>query len=167
MFSNLPFHAVVERLKQALRVSSERALALELGLKPAAYYNRKKTESLPLQEIVSVCISRNVSIDWLFTGCGDALKIGEHIEAAPVATVDPQLLGAVVMELERAFAADAPDAKARAEHAAKVGLLAAGIYNKVAFEKNEKLRRRSIRDEAEGFARAARLLEQQPGIDGL
>lgn len=167
MFSDFSFHVIVERLKQVLSVSSERALAIELGLKPAAYYNRKKAGSLPMQEIVATCVSRNVSMDWLFTGCGDALRNGDHIEIAPVAAVEPQLLGTVVMELEKAFSADAPDAKARAEHAYKVGLLAAGIYNKVAFERNEKLRRMSIRDEADGFARAARLLEQHPGIDGV
>lgn len=164
MFSVPSFYAVVERLKRVLGVSSERALAIELGLKPAAYYNRKRSESLPFQEIVSICISRNISTDWLFTGCGEALKNGEFIEAAPVATVDPRLLGVVVLELERAFAADATDPKARCAHAARVGLLAAGIYNKVAFVKNDKLRQELIKNDAEGYANAARLLDLQSDI---
>lgn len=165
MFSNPSFQAVVARLIQALGLASERALATELGLKSSAYYNRKKSGSLPLQEIVTLCLSRNVSIDWLFTGHGEALTNGEKLDVVPFSEVDPQLLAIVIMELERALSAREADARAKAEHAAQLGILAAGIYNKVSFERNDKLRRLAIKEEAEGFAHAALLLQQKPSLD--
>lgn len=165
MISDYSFSVVIERLKQALNVASERALAIEIGLKPAAYYNRKKLESLPMTEIVSTCLARGISIDWVFTGAGNAFKNGEQIESEPVAAVDPNLLGRIVMELERAFTEGDLDAKAKMEHAAKLGLLATGIYNNVAFLKSEKQQRSAIRAAAEGFAHAAELLDGQRSIN--
>ena len=161
MISKHSFHVVCERLKKALSLSSDRALAMELGIKPAAFYNRKKSESLPLEEIIDICISRKVSIDWLFTNEGQPLKSGQQPNIPTIAAVEPRLLGLVMAELERARAfeekVDSALAKERATEAAKMGFLAARVYNKSMFVKNSKLQLATIREDAEGYAYVARV----------
>ncbi|NMG46289.1 hypothetical protein GPA22_21445 [Aromatoleum toluvorans] len=161
MISDCAFYVVCERLKQVLNLSSDRALAAELGMKPAAFYNRKKSESLPLEEIIDTCLSRNVSLDWLFTNEGQPLRSGPQPDLPTVAAVEPRLLGLVMAELERARAfeekADSAVAKERAVKAAKMGFLAARVYNKAMFVKNAKLQLAAIREDAEGYAYVARV----------
>ena len=165
MNHKLGFELLMERLKSALHISSDAELSKLLGMSSSNLSNRKKIGSVPFDIIIPLCLSRTISTDWLFRGVGTPFTDDEQAAIEPVAAVDPQLLGAVVMELERAVAADAPDAKERIDRATKHGLLAADIYNRVAFEKNDKARRQAVRDEAEMFARAMRVLEQQPSIE--
>jgi len=161
----LGFEILMERLKSALGVNSDAQLSKILNISTSNLSNRKKAGSVPFDLIIPLCISRNISTDWIFRGIGSPFMNDEQLDTAPIATVDPLLLGAVMRDLETAFAGDALDAKSRTAHAMNLALLSAGIYNMVAFEKNEKRRGTLIKEEAKGFARAAVLFEQRSSID--
>lgn len=60
------FDAVAERLRGLLSVKTDAELAEVLGMKPNAYANRKKSGSIPYDEIVTVMNVRGVSLDAVF-----------------------------------------------------------------------------------------------------
>lgn len=149
----------MERLAQALGMPTRAELAEALGLQRNAYYNRKASESLPFNEIVELCVTRGISVDWLVTGQGSPTK-DPDLALVPVAQVAPELLAEIMgiledclSEVESGFEGQLDNR----ERAAARGFMAAKIFNKVASVKSAKLRTRLIRDEAENFALGARL----------
>lgn len=62
------FSDVCQRLMAALNLSTETALAEELGFKPAAFSNRKKRGSLPNEEIDDLIQDRGLSHAWVYRG---------------------------------------------------------------------------------------------------
>ena len=64
------FELVVERIKKEFLYRSDKEFAKAIGLSPTAFHNRKKTSSLPFQEIIEFANSRNVNLNWIMTGEG-------------------------------------------------------------------------------------------------
>lgn len=106
------FSAVIERAKEAFGVKSDAALAEAIGLKATAFNNRKKTGSIPYDELIAAAQPRNVDITWLLTGIGVAAqamvdsndplamrkrKLKDMIDQAD----NPKTLDAVQNDLER------------------------------------------------------------------
>ena len=79
------FASVIGRAKEVLGVTSDVAVAAELGMKPAAFNNRKKSDSLPYDELVKWASTRNVDINWLLTGQGGRKERGggHHLPIDP------------------------------------------------------------------------------------
>lgn len=63
---------VIERLKIALNLSSDNALAETLGVSKATLSNWKSRNSIDIPLLFSKC--EHVSVDWLLTGNGSMLK---------------------------------------------------------------------------------------------
>lgn len=62
------FDAVQRRLKEALGVSTDAAVAEALGMGATAYGNRKRAGSVPYQQIVQLAAQRNLDLSWLLIG---------------------------------------------------------------------------------------------------
>ena len=66
MENEATFEAVMGRLRQAVGAPSESALAKELGMKQSAFSNRKKTGSIPFENVIRLAIARDLDLRWLF-----------------------------------------------------------------------------------------------------
>lgn len=158
------FEVVMERLRSALKVRNDRELAGLLGLKPNAFYNRKRTGSIPYEAVVELAEKHGMYVDWILFGLGKPFR-DESKQAPPVAAVDQELMTEILEEIELAFLGqEAREARQeRADELAQAavrGGLAAFIYNKVAFVPKSRVRSAMIRSEAESLAFGARLADQ-------
>jgi hypothetical protein len=60
------FEVVAIKLKVAVGAASDDELAKALGVTATAYRGAKARRQLPLKHILSMCIKRKISLDWLF-----------------------------------------------------------------------------------------------------
>ncbi|MBU8910687.1 MAG: helix-turn-helix domain-containing protein [Desulfobacterales bacterium] len=70
----LDFEILLSRIKTILNTESDKAVAIAINMKPNAFYNRKKKNSVPLSEFVYLANTHNVSTDWLINGEGPIYK---------------------------------------------------------------------------------------------
>lgn len=86
------FELVMQRLMEDLEMPSETALAVALGMKSAAYFNRKRTGSIPYEQVIRLVRERKIDLDWVLGGIaslppGSASEEGERgVSAAEVAS---------------------------------------------------------------------------------
>ena len=59
------FEKILEKMKLLLRLEKEADVAIAIGLKPSAFSNRKKTESIPFSHYLKKARSLNVNLNWL------------------------------------------------------------------------------------------------------
>jgi hypothetical protein len=157
--SGVAFGAVIARLREALGAGTEKEVAETLGLKPNAFYNRKRLNSIPFEEIVRLAEQRKIRTDWLFFGVGDAFRSGGR-KADTLPNLEPELLGVILYELDRATALASGREPHSVEATARTGLIAGQIYNQCHLIQDPRKRRLAIRDEAEQWAAAAAALER-------
>jgi len=157
------FGVVMERVKDALKLTSAADVAAALGLKRNAFYNRRAAGSIPYQELVALAGRHDLRVDWVLFGIGQPFRdTGDSAAELPArASVDSELFGEIVFELERAFQEIAPHSAG----AKALGGLAAMVYNKFQFTTTGKVRRAMIRHEALELARVARVMEQSGPAD--
>lgn len=92
--------AVVARLRAMLDVRSEAAVARALGFASNAWANRKKSGSLPWDQIITLCLERGISVDYLLTGREPSTQ-----QSTPEAvTIDEALLEDVLVAVEEELA---------------------------------------------------------------
>lgn len=88
------FGPVIERLKGALGLHTDKDVAVALGMKPSTFGERRKRGTLPFEELIRVADSRNVDLRWLLTGRAGAEvqepRTGNHVP------VDVDLLATVI-----------------------------------------------------------------------
>ncbi len=70
----IDFDDVIDRAKKAFKINADNKLAEFIGMKPNAFYNRKKAQSLPYDELLRAAKAENLSFDWLLTGEGSMYK---------------------------------------------------------------------------------------------
>ncbi len=163
----IAFGPVMERLKRALKVTNDKELAEVIGLKPNAFYNRKRVESIPYEEIARVANERDLRLDWVVFGVGSPQRTSPAETVPPVSVADPQVLGQIFLELERAWPAlEGVEEKRRLQDAAVKGHLAAQIYNSIAPIKNEAARTLAIKNEARELGWAAQLSRKISALAG-
>lgn len=107
---NPQFEAVCTRLKQALKLRSDSALAEALGFTPQAFHKRRERGSMPREEIEELVRAHGLSLAWVMTGDGrmyegdlsdDALQQLQaqleamHLHNAALELVRPLLAGIV------------------------------------------------------------------------
>nr|DAV88634.1 MAG TPA: CI repressor [Caudoviricetes sp.] len=73
---------IIERLKEALEINSDSALAERLKVTKGTLSNWKARNSLDFEKVFSVC--GLISVDWLLTGEGEMLKPTKEIEITPI-----------------------------------------------------------------------------------
>ncbi len=73
------FEKIVENLKKALKIKSDKDLAGKLNLKSTAFSERKRTNSIPHNEILELCISENLNINEIYTDKKEEIDYKEEI----------------------------------------------------------------------------------------
>lgn len=68
------FYEVINRLKGLLLINSDKELAGKLSMSPNAFHNRKKSNSLPYQQIINIAYEQKVNLNWLINGEGPIYK---------------------------------------------------------------------------------------------
>lgn len=74
------FGDVINRLKKSLNIKSDRGIAVELKMAETTFNGRKKAQSLPFEEIITLAITKKLNIDWLFTGINPVYHIKKPAE---------------------------------------------------------------------------------------
>lgn len=151
------FEAVLGRIKQALQLSTDAQVAELIGMSPSGLGNRKRSGSIPFENICRACAARGVNIDWVLTGIGAPLKT-ELILLSRAVPYDADLMSEITREVWIAFenkdlAEREPDILATVGFRAAVATL---IFNRVCLERSPKLRTAMIREEAVIHAYAER-----------
>jgi hypothetical protein len=72
----LDFESILQRVKLVLKTEHDKDVAVEIGMKPNAFYNRKASGSVPMTEFVCLANRKNVNIEWLVNGTGPIYKDG-------------------------------------------------------------------------------------------
>jgi hypothetical protein len=101
------FDDVVDRLKAALEIENDKALAAELGMSPSAFANRKAAGSIPFEQIVSLAKSRKLNLDFVLLGRGEPYITppaqGEQTFSVKVSQIKPELLAAILERVGKEF----------------------------------------------------------------
>jgi hypothetical protein len=90
------FASVEKRLKSKLQITEDQELAACLGIQKSTYTGRKKRKSLPLTEIILLCKSRQISLDWLFDNQVSAIPstiIGDNATNVSIGDHSPIVIG--------------------------------------------------------------------------
>lgn len=156
--AKLGFVPVMGRLKAALGVPTDLALAQLLGMSSGNYANRKRTDSIPFEIVIPLCLSRAVSLDWLFSGVGEVYTNGRAAQFQNLGLVDAELMGKIAAEvwLAEPFSEAGPNDAARVRYIENA-ILQALIYNEAVSEQDEKARREKIRTQARWLVEIRRL----------
>jgi len=75
MKNEIEFSGAIDRAKKAFKINDDNRLAEFIGMKQNAFYNCKKAQSLPYDELLKTANTENVSFDWPLTGEGQCTKI--------------------------------------------------------------------------------------------
>lgn len=86
-----PLELILTRLKQALGVTTDTALAKALGIKQGSISGAKKKGSIPPSWIIGVATDTGVSADWLLWGEGPKVASRGRAGAEPGGVAIPQL----------------------------------------------------------------------------
>lgn len=62
------FADVIARAKESFECSSDKALAMKLGMSPQTFSNRKNTGSIPYEEILSLALETGADVAYILTG---------------------------------------------------------------------------------------------------
>ena len=68
------FNDVIDRLKKALKINLDCEIAERLNMKAGTFNARKKTGSLPYEEILTLAELEKIDYNWLLTGEGEMRK---------------------------------------------------------------------------------------------
>lgn len=86
---------ILDRLKTALSISSDKDLGDALGVSKAAVSNWRKRNSIDLERVFSVC--EHINLDWLITGRG---RMGVESNEPPVERSNSELMDGIVSQAE-------------------------------------------------------------------
>lgn len=109
------FAEVMERLREAIGAPTKAALAKALGMETNTYANRERSGSIPWEQVLRVCVERELPVDLVLTGRESSGDQG------PVQPVDVELLTAVLAAI------DAELEKRRETRSAQKRAKAAGV----------------------------------------
>ncbi|WP_342595495.1 S24 family peptidase [Salinicola lusitanus] len=79
---------ILERMKAALNLSSDKEVAEYFGVSPTSVHNWRRRGSVPYDECVSLAIAKKISLEWLILGEGDPGESSLYVanRAAPYST---------------------------------------------------------------------------------
>lgn len=122
------FDDVMERVTEALRAESVGEVATALGFTSSAFANRKKSGSLPCEQLVGLALRHGWDVRWIFTG-----------QRQPVGELDPELLSDIVVSVGEAFGRYGVSRELKG-----VGMFGAMIYNDAVRLSDDGQKRREI-----------------------
>jgi len=68
------FEKTLEKMKILLGVAKDSEVAEAIGMKPSAFANRKKSESVPFSHYLKIVKSHNVNLNWFIYNEGPMYK---------------------------------------------------------------------------------------------
>ncbi|MBD5205642.1 MAG: bacteriophage CI repressor [Bacteroidales bacterium] len=86
---------ILDRLKTALSISSDKELGDILGISKAAVSNWRKRNSIDLERVFSVC--EHINFDWLITGRGN---MTHEVKSETVNQSNSELMDRIVSQAE-------------------------------------------------------------------
>lgn len=138
--------AIHARLETALRLENKAEVAEKLGMKRNAYYNRIVGNSPPYAEIINLCITENMCLDWVILGRGKPF-IDRDEEAPRSIEADPAVLSEAALILHQKLHPEADEEELT--QVAHLAGLAARIHNIAIGARSENDRREIISVQAE------------------
>lgn len=79
--NELSFPEVMGRVKEAFACKTDKAVAETIGMSQQSLINRSKTGSLPFDEIIRACVSKNISIEYVLLGKRIINNVAESSES--------------------------------------------------------------------------------------
>ncbi len=61
------FEKIIFNLKETLKIGSDKELSIRLNMKTNTFSERKRTNSIPHNEILELCISENLNLNDIYT----------------------------------------------------------------------------------------------------
>jgi len=61
------FEKIILNLKEALNIGSDKELSIKLNMKTNTFSERKRTNSIPHNEILELCITENLNLNEIYT----------------------------------------------------------------------------------------------------
>jgi len=61
------FEKIISILKEKINIKTDKELSEKLGMKTNTFGERKKTNSIPHNEILNLCISENLNLNEIYT----------------------------------------------------------------------------------------------------
>ncbi|MDD2896709.1 MAG: helix-turn-helix domain-containing protein [Aliarcobacter sp.] len=61
------FEKIILNLKDALKIGSDKELSIRLNMKTNTFSERKRTNSIPHNEILELCITENLNLNEIYT----------------------------------------------------------------------------------------------------
>lgn len=87
MKTRFNFNDVIERVKKSLKIKNDCDVAEKLGMKAGTFNARKKSNSLPYEEILVLANAEKLDFNWLLTGEGEMYRNGTEKSEQ----IDPEL----------------------------------------------------------------------------
>jgi hypothetical protein len=75
---NRVFDEVIERAKNAFGCPTDKDLAELIGISPQALNNRKKTGSIPYEQIIASATQRGADLQYILTGIRSNMAAEQH-----------------------------------------------------------------------------------------
>lgn len=97
--NELFFVDVAQRLKSALCLPNDVALAEVLGLSKSNYANKKASGAVPYEAVVNLCRAKGLNLEWVLFGIDRVFMNSEHSEVLEIVPI----LGTILTELDKAF----------------------------------------------------------------
>lgn len=104
--------AVIDRMREALEVRSDTALAAALGVAKTTVSSWRRRDSIPYEKCIEIAIRANVHMHWLLTGEGEPRNRDFVLDTA---RIDPEKL-AIAIELAQRHPGVPDDDVARLSH---------------------------------------------------
>ena len=61
------FEKIILNLKESLEIDTDKELSLKLNMKTNTFSERKRTNSIPHNEILELCITENLNLNEIYT----------------------------------------------------------------------------------------------------
>ncbi len=74
------FEIIVKKLKKALNISTDKELAIKLNMSVTTFSERKRTNSIPNNEIIELCISEKLDLNEIYSESVNTIKVDYKLE---------------------------------------------------------------------------------------
>lgn len=69
------FEEIIKNLKKALKIRTDKELASKLNMSTSTFSERKRTKSIPNNEIISICIAEKLNLNEIYSENQDIKNI--------------------------------------------------------------------------------------------
>lgn len=74
------FENIVKKTKEKLKIKTDKELAERLNMSTSTFSERKRTNSIPHNEIIEICITENLDINEIYTEKRNIIEINHKEE---------------------------------------------------------------------------------------